>query len=891
MNVHPGSRLGSYEVLELIGEGGMGSVYRANDTRLRRQVALKIVRSPFAEDPDRLARLTREAQLLASLSDPHIATIHGLEEFDGVRFLVLELVPGATLAERVARGPLPVQEALALAAQIAGAVEAAHERGIIHRDLKPANIKITPDGSVKVLDFGLAKALAPDSAALEPGGSPTLSSPGTAEGTILGSVAYMSPEQARATGVDKRTDIWAFGCVLFEMLTGEAAFACGTGPDTVVAILTQDPEWSRLPSDVPTPIRRLLRRLLVKDPSHRLRDIGDARMEIEEAAIAAAAPGGSPGEPQETARVAGPNRALLAAGVLAVAAVAAAAAWMLKPTPARTGRSAVEFALPLPAGEHLDGLDFPAVAMSPAETHVVYVASRGGQRRLLVRTLSALAAQPIPGTEGAMSPFFSPDGEWIGFFADGKLKKVQVTGGAVRTICDAPIGFGGSWGRDGTIVYAPDNGSALWDVPADGGTPHAVTKLDTARGEFSHRWPELLPGATSVLFTVGTEGSWDDAEIVVQSLKSGERHAVVEGGSNPKYLSEGRLLYVRHGTVFSVPFDAGTLRATAGATPVLTGVLESSDGAMELSVSRSGSVAYVTGASGTAGRTLVWVDRQGNVQPLAAPARPYSSPRLSPDGRTLAVTIAGAERNDVWSYDIAHSALEQVTFEGGSSPVWTSDARRIIFSAGRGGPAGLFWKPGDGSGPEERLTRRPDADVPGSSSPDGRTIAFVEYDPTAGRRILLLDSDTRAVRPLRENSTANETAPAFSPDGQWLAYVSDETGRDEVFVASIENPARRVRVSAGGGSEPVWRRDGSELFFRSGDRMMAAAVALHPTLNVSPARALFEGTFENGDASRPAYDVSPDGARFLMVTGGENERASNELRVILGWTARPTAVR
>jgi Tol biopolymer transport system component len=889
MEVHPGSRLGSYEVLELIGEGGMGSVYRANDTRLRRQVALKIVRSPFAEDADRIARLTREAQLLASLSDPHIATIYGLEEADGVRFLVLELVPGVTLAERIAHGPMPVHQALELAAQIAGAVEAAHDRGIIHRDLKPANIKITPDGSVKVLDFGLAKALAPDSAAPALGGASTLTSLGTAEGTILGTAAYMSPEQARGQALDKRTDIWAFGSMLFEMLTGEAAFGCDTPSDTIVAILTRDPEWSRLPSDVPAPIRRLLRRLLAKDPQHRLRDIGDARIEIEDAGIAAAELAGSSAGERGAARTAPRKWALLAGGIIAVAALAAIAAWALKPSPSPPRRSAVQFALPLPAGEHLDGLDFPAVAMSPVETHVVYVASRGGQRRLLLRTLSALGAQPIPGTEGAMSPFFSPDGEWIGFFADGKLKKVQVAGGPVSTICGAPIGFGGAWGRDGTIVYAPENGSALWQVRADGGTPRAITKLDTARGEFSHRWPELLPEANAVLYTVGTEGSWDDAEIVVQSLKSGERHTVVEGGTNPKYLPDGRLLYVRRGSVFAVPFDARTLRATAGATPVLTGVFESSDGAMELSTSRAGSVAYVSGDSGTAGRTLGWVDRQGNVQPFAAPERAYSSPRLSPDGRTLAVTITGADRDDVWSYDIAHNALAQITFEGGGPPVWTSDGRRIIFSASRGGPPGIFWKQADGSGPDERLTRRPRMGVPNSSSPDGRTVAFVEYDPSAGRHILLLDSDDRVVRPFLNSASANEKAPAFAPDGQWLAYVSDETGRDEVHVAPIKDPTRRVRVSADGGSEPVWRRDGAELFFRSGNRMMAAQVTTRPNLSVKPAHVLFEGAFDAGAAARPAYDVSADGARFLMVTGGESERPSHELWVILGWTARPHA--
>ncbi len=888
MDVHPGSRLGSYEVLELIGEGGMGSVYRANDTRLRRQVALKIIRSPFAEDNDRIARFTREAQLLASLNDPHIATIHGLEESGGVRFLVLELVPGVTLAERIARGPLTVHEALAVAAQIAAAVEAAHDRGIIHRDLKPANIKITPDGNVKVLDFGLAKALAPDPGTRAPGGAATLTSVGTAEGTILGTAAYMSPEQARGQDVDKRSDIWAFGCVLFDMLTGKAAFGCDTPPDTIVAVLTRDPDWSQLPSDVPAPIRRVLRRSLEKDPQRRLHDMGDARLEIEDAIGARAEPGGSSAGEHATARTAGRRWTLRAAGTIAVAALAGVATWTLKPSPSPDARPAVQFALPLPAGERLDGLDFPAVAMSPAETHVVYVASRGGQRRLFVHSLSALEAQPIPGTEGALSPFFSPDGEWVGFFSDGKLKKVQVTGGPVRTICDAPIGFGGAWESDGTIVFAPDNGSALWQVSADGGNPRPITKLDTARGEFSHRWPEIVPDAGAVLFTVGTQGSWDDAEIVAQSLKSGERHTVVVGGTNPKCLLDGRLLYTHAASVFAVPFDARTQRTRPGATKVLTGVLESSDGAMQLSVSRAGSLAYLTGDAGDATRTLVWVDRQGNAQPLAAPERAYSSPRLAPDGRTLAVTITGADRDDVWAYDIAHNALAQITFEGGGSPVWTSDGSRIIFSANRGGPPNLFWKRVDGSGADERLTKGTRTNVPNSSSPDGRTVAFVENNPSAGSKILLLNSDDGALHPFL-NSPANETAPAFSPDGQWIAYVSDESGRDEVYVASFKDPRRRVQVSVNGGSEPVWQRAGSELFFRAGNRMMTATVTTRPNLSVMPARVLFEAAFDKGFSARPGFDVSADGARFLMVNSGQGQRPSHELRVILGRTAPPRA--
>lgn len=891
MDVRPGSRLGNYEVIELIGEGGMGSVYRANDTQLGRQVAVKVVRAQFTEDPDRVARFSREARLLASLSHPNIATIHGFEESSGVRFLVLELVPGATLAERLARGPLPVREALGLAAQIAGAIEAAHDGGVIHRDLKPANIKIAPDGRVKVLDFGLAKAFAPEPGAPINAEAATRAASGTGAGMVLGTPTYMSPEQASGEEVDKRTDIWAFGCVLYDMLTGKTAFGCETRSDTIAAILTRDPDWSRIPADLPSSIRCLLRRALDKDPKRRLRDAGDARIEIEDAIAARhEASGVSSGGPG-SGRTGRRNRIELAAGAITLAAISAAGAWMLKPTASQANRPAVQFTLALPAGEHLDGLDYPAVVLSPVETHVAYVASRGGPPRLFVHALSALDGQPIEDTEGALSPFFSPDGEWIGFFADGKLKKVRVTGGAVTTLCDASIGFGGAWDQGGTIVYAPGNGSALWQVPADGGTPHPVTKLDTARGEFSHRWPELIPGVDAVLYTAGTEGSWDDAEIVVQSLKSGVRHTVLRGGTNPKYLAgSSLLLYARGGSVFAVSFDAGSGKTTAGATPVLSGVLESSDGAIQLSASRAGSLAYLTGDAEVAARRLVWMDRQGNMQPLAAPPRAYSSPRLAPDGLALAVTITGAERDEVWTYNIAQNALAQVTFEGGGSPVWSSDASRIIFSASRDGPPAVFWRHRDGSGADERLTRSPRAHVPNSASPDGRTLALVEYDPAAGRHILLLNVDDRALRPFL-GSAVNEKAPAFSPDGRWVAYVSDESGRDQVYIAAAGDPKRRATVSTDGGSEPVWRRDGAELFFRSANGMMAAAVATRPNLVVRPARLLFEGVFDTGGASRPAYDVSADGTRFLMVTRRESERPQHELRVYLGAITRLPAGR
>ena len=563
---------------------------------------------------------------------------------------MLELVPGATLAEIVAKDPLPVRDALVLGAQIATAIEAAHERGIIHRDLKPANIKVTPDGTVKVLDFGLAKALAVDSSSDGVGDDITLARSGTAAGVILGTAAYMSPEQARGAQVDKRCDVWALGCVLFDMLTGRPAFGASTVSDTIAAVLTRDPDWSRLPADVPESVRALLRRLLVKDLHRRLHDAGDARIELEDAVAAltdrAAASSGERRHAADRPRRVG----MVAATLVSVAVLAGVAGWMLKPSAALPARHPVQFVLPLPAGEAIDGLDFNAIAISPTETHVAFVAARGGQSRLFVRALAELEARPVPGTEGALGPFFSPDGEWIAFFAGGQLKKLPVAGGPVRKICDAAIGFGGAWGADGTIVYAPDNGSAIWQVSADGGVGRPVTTLDTARGEFSHRWPELVPEAGVLLYTVGTVGSWDDAAIVAQPLKGGERTTIVQGGTNPKYLPGGRLLFARSGSVFVAPFDPRRRLVTAAAAPILAGVLESSDGAIQLSVSRAGGVVYLAGEGGEAGKTLVWVDRQGNVQPFAASERAYSSPRLSPDGRTLAVAIAGPDRDEIWTY-------------------------------------------------------------------------------------------------------------------------------------------------------------------------------------------------------------------------------------------------
>ena len=873
MHIGPGSSLGAYRIAEVIGEGGMGTVYRAHDPRLGRDVALKIVRPELSANPDRLARFEREARLLASLNHPHIATVYGFEQADDLRFLVMELVGGVSLADRLAEGPLPLEEGLAIAGQIAAAMEVAHERGIIHRDLKPSNIILTSSGA-KVLDFGLAKALSGDTPGIE--NAPTLTSGGTGEGVILGTAAFMSPEQARGKPLDRRTDVWAFGCVFYDVLTGKSAFAGETLSDTIANILTRDPDWSVVPAAVPANIRRLLRRCLEKDPARRLRDLGDARLEI---ADALAAPDGGAAALPEPRRATGLPQVVVWSALTGL--LGFAAAMLLVKSPQESPPARVRFTVPLPQPQQLGALDFPAVAISPAGTHIAYVASGGGPPQLVVRALAETQPVVLAGTNGASSPFFSPDGQWIGFFADDQLKKVSTQGGAVRTITPAPLGFGAVWAPDGTIVFAPTNASALMRVSNDGGPVTSATTLDTARGEFSHRWPSLSSDGKAVLFTSGTQGSWEDAEVVVQPLAGGPRQVLIRGGNSPRLLGTGHLAYAHAGSIVVVPVDQRTWRVGEGAVNALEGIAHSVDGAAQYDVSRSGTIVYVPGSSRHAARSLVWLDRQGGRQPLPAPPQSYASPRLSPDGRLLAFCIEG-DRDEIATYDIAANTLTQLTYEGGTSPVWAAEGTRVVYSASRGGPSDLFWRRlGDST--DERLNRSASVEVAHSVSRDGRWLALTEYDSSGNRNIALMSTQDRTTRPFLATAAA-ETAPAFSPDGAWLAYVSDLSGRQEVYVSPVADPARRVLVSNDGGSEPVWNRTGRELFYRAGDRLMAATIS--STLTVSPPRMLFRGVFETGADGRPAYDVSVDGTRFLMVVPREDQTASRSLHVILGWSAK-----
>jgi serine/threonine protein kinase/Tol biopolymer transport system component len=873
MRLNPGAKLGWYEIIGPLGEGGMGEVYRARDSRLHRDVAVKIVH-PDLTGTDPLLRFRREARVLASLSHPNVANVYEFDELPEAAFIVMELVPGETLASRLERGPMPVAETLRVAGQVAAALQAVHEQGIIHRDLKPANIKITGDGVVKVLDFGLAK----HTEAAAQTRIDTMTADNTHAGAVLGTAAYMSPEQARGLEVDRRTDVWAFGCVLFEMLTGARAFGATTHADTIAAVLDRELDWSTLPASTPPSIARLLRRCLTRDPRRRLRDIGDAQLELEDAIAEREQVRPKP-VTDDRPRT---RRGWFAAAVFAIGLLIGAAATWLGRAPTVSPGNAVRFVVSLPSTAQLAGLDFPSLAISPDGSTLAFVASRGSQTQLFVRPLNGLESKPLPGTTNAVAPFFSPDGRWIAFFSGGELKKVALSGGMPVTLCEAPVGLGGSWNQDDVILFAATTGSGISQVSAFGGRPQRISTLDVAKGEFSHRWPEWLPGARTILYTVGTVGSWNDAQIVAQSVATGERSVIVQGGSNPRYLASGHLLYVRNGVIMSVPFDAGSVTATGTAVPLLEGVLQSSDGAAQFSISPNGHAAYVEGAFGSEERRLVMVGRDGVVTPLSAPPHPYQWPRVSPDGQKVLVTIEGSPP-DLWVYDLRSSSVTQLTFDAGANfGAWARDGQRVVFTSAKSGPPNLFVTAITQPAPSERIAASDHMQIAGSWSADGGTLAFVERRPNTGRDILLVSPrDNRPPQPWLA-SPHDESTPRMSPDGRWLAYVSNQSGHDEVYVRSVASAEQVYPISTGGGAEPVWGTNAQELFYRNPDGMMIAVVDGSPT-RAPRTRLLFKGEFAGGTIDSSNYDVMPDGQRFIMIQ--RQSHAPTTLHVLMNWAA------
>jgi serine/threonine-protein kinase len=875
MPLLPETKLGAYEILSGIGAGGMGEVYRARDSKLGREVAIKVLPASVAKDPERISRFEREARLLAALNHPNIATLHGLEDSEGVRFLVMELIEGQTLAERIGGPGLAIEEALPIFKQIAEALEAAHERGIVHRDLKPANVKITLDGKTKVLDFGLAKAFGPELASSTESNSPTMIREGTETGVILGTAAYMSPEQARGKSLDKRTDIWSFGCCLFEALAGKAAFRGPTVSDTIAAILEREPDWKALPARTPRAIRGLLARCLTKDPMNRLRDVGDARIEIARALE------DEPGETRETA----PPRARWAIfAALGVAVVSAPVAlWSLFDTPEPPAGAVVRSILPLPEGEPLAIWTVAAsVAISPDGSHVAYVAGTVDRRRLYLRRLDELEARLVDGSEGAAVPFSSSDSQWIGFWKNSALMRAAVSGGAPQPIASGEVPYGVDWGEK---VIVTTTAQSLSRVPVDGGEPQLLTTLDPERREVTHRFAQVLPDGRSVLFTLATSTleSWDDGLIAVASLESGEHRVVLQGGSHARYSPTGHLLYVHDGTLYAVGFDLEKLEVIGQPVPVLEQVMTSPSGGVgEFALAENGTLVYAPGRSRIRDRRVVSVNRQGRVEPLINVQRPYIRPRLSPDGRRLAITAQTALAS-IWLYDFERGTLTRWTPEWvNSGAIWSPDGRDIAFASGRTSAFNLYKNTVDGTGTTERLTTSDFPQTPNSWSPDGMMLAFQEETNDKGTDVWLLPLQAgRKPEPFLDGR-ANEQMASFSPDGRWVAYQSDETGQLEIYICRFPDRSGKQQVSTDGGYEPVWNTNGKELFYRNGNRMMAVTVQTDGDLILGRPTVLFEGRFVYHPLG--SYDVTPDGQRFVLIDDSEAEPAPTHLVLIQNFT-------
>ena len=884
MALEPGSRLANYAIVELIGAGGMGEVYRARDEKLGRDVAIKILPEEFAGDQERLARFEREAKLLASVNHPGIATLHGLEESDGTQFLVMEMVEGETLAERIARGPIPIQEAIPLFIQIAEALEAAHERAVIHRDLKPANIKITPDDRIKILDFGLAKAWQDEAAGADSSQSPTLTK-GTAMGAIMGTAAYMSPEQARGKPIDKRTDLWAFGVVVYETLTGKRAFKGDDVSETLAFVLTKDLDWDALPADTPSSLRRLLRRTLERDRHERLADAADARIELTDAAVSEDASHAT----QVTVATGWPK--LLAAASLA-AIVSGLAVW----SSTRTESPPVARLMisPPPSEPILLDPRRSSLAITPDGSGFVYRTNVDGDLQLRLRPLDGTSTTVLTSSESLSlnSPFVSPDGNWIGFVHGNELKKVSIRGGT--PICELPAGLGtgalrgASWGDDDSIVFAVFQGggaSGLFRVSARGGEPEALTEPEG----LDHYWPEILPGSRAVLFTIRQGVDARNWKIGVRSLET-EREEVpvlvlINGGTFPRYSPTGHIVYSLSGQLQAVPFDAVRLEVTGDPVTLPQSVMETGTGDANFALSNNGVLASVLATpGGTFENRLAWVDRQGEATHLPYRSEFHVDVALSPDGEQMALDLAsttGDAARDIWIYDVERGARTRLTLEGGAHPVWTPDGKQVAFAISS---VGLFWRPVDGSREAESLLMDERVWMGNSWSPDGNLLAFTSRASETGADIWVLSLEEGPSPFLA--TPAREDGPMFSPDGRFLAYVSDESGIEEVYVQPYPGPGGKVAISIGGGRAPVWSPDGSEIFYRglNQGQMMAVAVATDPTFEAGRPQTLFDELYPTMGSGDPHYDISRDGKRFLMIDESVVERGMpTQIMVTLNW--------
>jgi Tol biopolymer transport system component/predicted Ser/Thr protein kinase len=858
-----------YRITAKLGEGGMGEVYRATDTKLGRDVAIKVLPEAFAQDNERMARFGREAQVLASLNHPNIAAIYGVED----RALVMELVEGPTLAERIAQGAIPLDEALPLIQQLIDALEYAHEKGIIHRDLKPANIKITHDGRLKVLDFGLAKALSAESGPADPAASPTLTMRATALGTILGTAGYMSPEQARGKPADRRADIWAFGVVVFEMLSGRMLFEGPTISDTLAAVLTREPDFNA----VPARFRRLVRLCLAREPRQRLQAIGDARLLLDEA-------------PTPPAAATRPSLVwMLAAGALALVAAALGTGWWRASRPMEHPLMRFSTDLGLAVANTLNR----GATVSPDGSRIVYVIrNAGGEAQLATRSLNQADPLVLAGTEGADEPFFSPDSQWIGFYAKGRLRKISVQGGASVNICDtaSSVMRGAAWGSDGYIVATLTSGpgGGLSRVSDAGGTPQSLTNPAT-KGESSHRWPQILPGGDAVLFTGNpTSAYYNDANLEILSLKTGQWKIVQRGGYYGRYLPSGHLIFLHDGALFAAPFDLDRLEVRGAPVSLIDGVSSNvTSGVAQFDFSLNGTLYYLGGKTVSGGWKIAWLDSTGAIQPLPAPAAVYVNPRVSPDGSRIAVGMVMGHAAGLAVYDWRRDTMLPV----GSNrtdrfPTWTPDGKHLVFRSQSATKSALDWIRADGGGDAQRLFESETLVGPTSFSPDGKHLAFIDQNPQTGYDIWTLPLDTadpehpkpgKAEPFLR--TQAGEFSPAFSPDGHWLAYVSNTTGIPEVYVRPFPPGSGQWQVSSGGGNYPVWSSNGRELFFEAPDnRIRSSSYTAKADSFTADKPRLWSPTAVSSTGAGQHADLAPDGKRFIMFPEQETTEDLNDPR-------------
>ncbi len=880
MSLSTGAKLGPYEILSPLGAGGMGEVYRARDTRLDREVAVKVLPAHLSRNVEFKQRFDREARSISQLTHPHICTLHDVGHHDGTDFLVMELLEGESLAQRLSKGPLPLEQVLRHGAEIASALDAAHRKGVVHRDLKPGNVILTRTGA-KLLDFGLAKP----AAVLESDPSAvTVSQPLTSKGTIVGTFQYMAPEQLEGAEADARTDIFALGALLYEMATGKRAFEGASRASLIASIMSAQPRpISELQPMTPPALDRLIRKCLQKDPDSRWQsaaDVADELRWITEGGSQAAAAAVIPTQRKAAALVGW--CAALAMGVLA------ATAWLV-PDDAPLARPS-HLSVMLPGSDVVDaGLENLAIALSPDGQSLAYCARTGSAINLYLRRLDQRDATKLPGTEGAYDPFFSPDGQWIGFFSNGKLRKVSVRGGIAIPLADSVESRSGAWVEEQTIVFVPTFGSPLMRLPAGGGTPEAVTTLIAEKRERTHRWPDVMPGGEWVLFTVGTidsPGGYDGSNVEAVSLRTGERRVLVSGGRMARFAPPGHVVFARGGVLFAAPIDPRDPKVTTAPLPVLDGVGgEDTSGASHFSVSQDGTLAYVPGAADDMDE-LVWVDMEGKIEPVGAPLRLYNQVRVSPDGTQLLMAAGPARAaGDLWLYSLARGTMTRITFDQKcNSPYWTPDQRRVVYRA-EAGAYQLKVLTLDGSETPQVIHSDRDPVLVSGVTPDGSTVLFQKYGSGVSDVLVVPIDGSAPARPLWEEPFA-QYGGMVSPDGRWLAYTSQEGSIDDIFIKPASGQGAKWQVSVDGGIVPLWAPDGKELYYVHGDEMMAVSIdAAETKITAGAPRKLFE--FPPGrraERDLRTFDITPDGKRFVVLRSANPGLGRRQINVILNWS-------